>query len=334
MAAPAAAGLADSAPAPAASAHRRITRIDVLLVLMVLIWAANYSVIKHVFAEVPPQPFNALRLTIASAIFLAAIAWTRRRGRQPGRLMSRVFFTPAPVTWRDRWDLLWLGMVGHFVYQFCFVRGVAETSVANAALIIGVTPVVVAIASAMIGRERITASHWAGAAVSLLGIYLVVGRGASFERDTVTGDLMIVISVICWAIYTLGAARLIRRHSALFVTGLTMTIGGLPYAVAMLPQIVRVPWRTVSASAWVSLFVSAIFALCIAYVIWYAAVQKIGPARTSIYSNLIPITAMAIAAIWLHEPMPAARIVGAVAVLSGVLLTRLGAPAAAPRELR
>ena len=62
--------------------------------------------------------------------------------------------------------------------------------------------------------------------------------------------------------------------------------------------------------------------------------QKIGPARTSIYSNLIPITAMAIAAIWLHEPMPAARIVGAVAVLSGVLLTRLGAPAAAPRELR
>ena len=72
------------------------------------------------------------------------------------------------------------------------------------------------------------------------------------------------------------------------------------------------------------MFISAVLALCVAYVIWYAAVQKIGPARTSIYSNLIPITAMMIAAVWLDEPMPAVRIVGALAVLSGVLLTRLG----------
>lgn len=322
MAVTSAAGLADSGKT--AAAHGKVTGIDALLILMVLIWAANYSVIKHVFAEVPPQPFNALRLTIASAIFLAAIAWARRRGRRPGPPLSRVLFTPAPVTWRDRWDLLWLGLVGHFLYQFCFVRGVAETSVSNAALIIGITPVVVAVSSAVIGRERIPPLHWAGAVVSVLGIYFVVGRGASFETDTLTGDLMIVISVACWAIYTLGAGRLIRRHSPLFVTGTTMAIGGLPYAVAMLPQIVRVNWRTVSTSAWASLFVSAIFALCIAYVIWYAAVQKIGPARTAIYSNLIPITAMIIAAIWLHEPMPAVRIAGAVAVLAGVLLTRLG----------
>jgi len=103
-----------------------------------------------------------------------------------------------------------------------------------------------------------------------------------------------------------------------------MAIGGLPYGVVMLPQIAGVPWQTVSTSAWVSLVFSAIFALCVAYVIWYAAVQKIGPARTAIYSNLIPITAMTIAAIWLHEPMSGLRIAGAGAVLAGVLLTRLG----------
>ncbi len=121
-------------------------RIDALLVLMVLIWGVNYSVIKRAFAEIPPQPFNALRIVIASAVFLAAIRWARRRARE-GRASS-VFHTPNPLTTRDRWDLLWLGLVGHCMYQFCFVGGVALTSVSNAALIIGVTPVSVAVVSA------------------------------------------------------------------------------------------------------------------------------------------------------------------------------------------
>ena len=312
------------APGPGAATRRKATGIDALLALMVLIWAANYSVLKHAFAEIPPQPFNALRLTIASGMFLAAIAWVRRRALRPGPPLSLVFFTSEPLTRRDRWDLIWLGLVGHFLYQFCFVRGVAETSVSNAALIIGATPVVVAVCSAALGRERIAPLHWVGAAVSVLGIYLVVGRSTSFEGDTLNGDLMVVISVACWAIYTLGAGRLTRRHSALFVTGMTMAIGGIPYAIAMLPQVVRLDWGTISATAWMSLVASAILALGVAYLIWYAAVQKIGPARTAIYSNLIPITAMFIAAVWLGEPMPAVRIAGACAVVTGVLLTRLG----------
>jgi drug/metabolite transporter (DMT)-like permease len=315
-----AAGRADS---PVAT-HRKVTGIDAVLVLMVFIWAANYSVIKHVFAEVPPHPFNALRLTIASLIFLVVIASVRRRGRRPGRPLSRVFFTDEPLVARDRWDLIWLGLIGHFLYQYCFVRGVAETSVSNTALIIGATPVVIAVWSALLGRERITRVHWAGAAVSIFGIYLVVGRDASFANDTLRGDLIILVSVACWAAYTLGAARLIRRHSALFVTGVTMAIGTVPYVIVSLPEARRVNWQAVSGSAWTSLLLSAVLALCVAYVIWYAAVQKIGPARTAIYSNLIPISAMAIAAIWLHEPISAARIAGAIAVLLGVLLTRLG----------
>jgi len=58
-----------------------MTRIDGLLVLMVLIWGANFSVIKLAFEEVPPQPFNALRLVLSSLVFLAAIQWARRRAR-------------------------------------------------------------------------------------------------------------------------------------------------------------------------------------------------------------------------------------------------------------
>ena len=79
----------------------------------------------------------------------------------------------------------------------------------------------VAIASAALGRERIGRLHWIGAAISMSGIYFVVGHGASFGGATVRGDLLMMVSVGCWAAYTLGASRLIARHSPLYVTGIS-----------------------------------------------------------------------------------------------------------------
>ncbi len=97
-----------------------MSRVDALLVLMVLIWGANFSVIKRSFEEVPPQAFNALRLVIASAVFLLAINIAKRLA-QRGDHISSVFHTKNALTKRDRIDLVWLGLVGHFGYQFFFV---------------------------------------------------------------------------------------------------------------------------------------------------------------------------------------------------------------------
>jgi drug/metabolite transporter (DMT)-like permease len=58
-------------------------------------------------------------------------------------------------------------------------------------------------------------------------------------------------------------------------------------------------------------------------------VQRLGPARTSIYSNAIPIVALVTAAVWLHEPITPTKAIGAAAVLTGLFLTRLGRSAQA-----
>ena len=307
-------------------------KVDALLMLMVLIWGANFSVIKRAFEEIPPQPFNALRLVIASAVFLVAIEGVRRRAKR-GDPLSSVFHTQNPLTSRDRIDLIWLGLVGHLGYQYFFVGGVALSSASNAALIVGCTPAVLAVVSALMGRERISRLHWIGAAISAVGIYLVVGRGASFGGDHLRGDLLVMASVACWVTFTLGAASLIQRHSPLYVTGMTMVYGGVPYVLMALPQIVRVPWADVSGWSLLAMVLSALLALNLAYVIWYMGVQRLGPARTSIYSNGVPVVAMTIAALWLGEPMTWNKVTGAAAVLSGVLLTRLGRRAPQPADL-
>jgi drug/metabolite transporter (DMT)-like permease len=296
-------------------------RFDALLVLMVVIWGVNYSVLKQAFTEIPPQPFNALRLMLASSVFLIAIRVAR--GRRAGALSS-VFYTPNQLTTRDRWDLLWLGLVGHAGYQFFFVGGVAATSVSNGALLIGCTPIVVAVVSALMGRERIAPLHWLGVAISLSGIYMVIGHEASFGGATLRGDLLIMASVGCWTAYTIGASRMIARHSPLYVTGMTMAIGGIPYVALTLSQFVAEDWSDVSAFSWVSLVLSALLALNVAYLIWYTGVQRLGAARTSIYSNLVPIVAMSFAWLWLGEPITQTKLLGALSVMTGVLLTRLG----------
>jgi drug/metabolite transporter (DMT)-like permease len=303
--------------------------IDLLLVLMVLIWGTNYSVIKRAFDEVPPQPFNAVRLAIASTVFLVAIGHSRRRARRGRPPASSVFYTPHDLTPADRWTLLWVGLVGHFVYQWCFVAGVNGTSVSNAALIIGATPALVAVASTLLGRDRITPLHWVGAAISAIGIYIVVGRGAALGGRTLRGDEFVMVSVCCWAAYTLGAAGLMKRHSPLYVTGMTMAIGGLPYAAMLVPEVLRVDWLHVSAYTLIALPLSALLALCVSYLIWYAGVQRIGPARTSIYSNVVPLVAMLVARVWLGEPITPAKFAGAAAIVGGVVLTRLRRPAVA-----
>lgn len=306
-------------------AARSPRSIDALLACLVLIWGTNFSLLKVAFREMPPLPFNALRLVLSVSVFLGAIAATRRITAADRGGLASVFATSTPVTTRDWLELVALGIIGHFFYQIGFVGGVAATSVANAALIIGSTPVVIAILSAVIRGERLGFLHWLGAAISLVGIYFVVGVGSSFSGASWRGDVLVMFSVLCWATYTIGGGRLISRHSPLFVTGVTMAFGAVPYVIWAWPEMRAMDWGRVSAWTWGALVFSGVLALNVSYLIWYVAVRQIGPSRTAIVSNLVPLVAMVVAALWLGEPITAAKTAGAAAVLGGVVLTRLGA---------
>lgn len=308
--------------------------IDLLLLLMAVIWGTNYSIVKSAFQELDPAAFNAARMVIASAAFLGVIALVRVIS--PGAALrphgvDSIFRTATRLTLRDGLELVALGLVGHFLYQYFFIGGLALTTVANSSLMLATTPVLIALIGAASGQERVGRRHWAGAALSLLGVYVVVGRGVDLAGQGLTGDLMMVAAVLCWAVYTLGSRRLISRHSPVAVTGLSMSIGTLVYVPVVWSHVRTVAWSQLSWQTWISIIYSSIFALGVAYTIWYAAVRQIGSARTSVYSNVIPLVAMATAVIFLGEPLRLTNVLGATAVLLGVALTRT-APQTGPAE--
>jgi drug/metabolite transporter (DMT)-like permease len=308
--------------------------IDFLLFLMASFWGANYSIVKNVFGEIDPQAFNAVRMSLASVIFLCVILGVRARasrGRPPTTAAS-VFYTPAKMTARDWWGLVGLAAVGQCAYQYFFMAGLSGTSVANSSLMLGATPVLVALLSALLGIDRVGTLHWVGAALSMSGIYLVVGRGFALGSHSAKGDLMMVVAVFCWAIFTIGARPLMARHSPVAVIGLSMMIGTLMYLPLTWSSVTQARWSAISLSTWAALVYSAVFALCISYTIWYEGIRQIGAARTSIYSNFVPIVAMLSAVFVLHEPLGVRKVLGAALVLAGVALIRIGPRSVVPPQ--
>lgn len=311
-------------------------RIDVLVVLCTLIWGCNYAVVKIALREIPPFGFNALRLGVASLLYLVVLAFARSGPAEGGDrpAAGRLFSSARNIPVRDWLAILGLGATGHFVYQLGFIGGLALTTVANSSLIIGCSPVVVSALTAAVGQERVSRRYWLGTSLSLAGVYLVVGAGSGVSSQSLIGDLVTLGAVCCWAVYVVGSRHLMQRYSPLVVTGYTMTAGTIMFLPFGLPSLIGLDWARVSPGAWAALLSSAIFALFVAYLIWHTSIQRIGNVRTAMYSNLTPVLALVSAVIFLGEHIGTREVAGAAAILGGVAIARVTStgPAVVPAE--
>lgn len=280
---------------------------------MILIWGSNFSIVKVALRDFPELAFNAMRMIVASIVFITAIRLTGPPEGGPSR---------PRLTARDWRELAFLGTIGTFLYQLCFVAGLRRTSVGNSSLIIGISPVVISVMSSLAGHERIKPMRWVGVILALLGLYLVVGRGLDLSGATWRGDALMMASVFFWSLFSVASQPILKRHSPLIVIGLAFSIGGALYVLTLLPWLIGVDWRSVSTFSWMMMLTSALLSLNLSYWIWYTGLKKLGGSRTSVYSYLTPIVAIIVAAIWLSEPISTNQIAGAVAIFSGLLITR------------
>jgi drug/metabolite transporter (DMT)-like permease len=287
--------------------------LDVLLLLMAIIWGSNYSVIKSALADVPPIAFNAVRLSLASTLFLVTIAVRRWRAR--GSLSSRASPNDLP-------RLVALAIIGHTCYQLLFIWGLSETTASDSALIIGCTPVFVALMTAAIGHEKIRPRRWMGVLLSAVGVYLVVGSSGAVTA-MVRGDLIMLAAVFCWSLATIVSKPLLEDWPAFEVTGYSMALGTLLFVPFALPELHRVRAASVPGHVWLALVLSALLALYVAYAIWFVSVQKLGSTRTAVYSNMVPVTGLVVAAFGFGEYISVTKGLGAAIVVMGVGLTRL-----------
>jgi drug/metabolite transporter (DMT)-like permease len=281
---------------------------DLTMFLVVLIWGANFAVIKTALTQIAPLPFTAIRFLVGTILLLLLLQW--REGDWS--------FPPGSF-----WKLVWLGLIGNTLYQVLFANGLARSTSANSSLILTTTPVMVALAGGIIGLERITRYTVAGLMLASSGIALVMlTRGADISSETITGDLMTLASVACWTVYVLGLRSLGGNLSSLRATTLTMVTGTPALLLMGLPGLLQTDWGHVS---WTSLFgvlYSAAFAIVVCYLLYNRNVILIGGVRTAIYGCAIPVIAAIIAWPVLGERPTLLQGLGAILIVAGVLITR------------
>ncbi|MBI1745562.1 MAG: EamA family transporter [Acidobacteria bacterium] len=293
----------------AATGRRRLGVIDLLLVLMSVIWGINFTVIKTALVDFSPLSFTAMRFLIASLVLLAV---TRLLGRRPS------------IRRGDLGPLMFLGVVGHLVYQVAFIEGLARTRAGNAALILATTPVFIALLSAAIGHDRLNGKAILGVSLSFVGMTIIVtsnGQNVGIG-GTLFGNLLLFGSTVCWAFYTVGLKRFIVRYGPLATMRVAILSGTGPLWLVSIPSLRQQSWSSIRPEAWAGLLFSALGAIVVSFFIWNYAIKRIGSTRTAAFSNLTPIFALVVAWLVLHERPSVGQLIGAAVILLGIYLTR------------
>ena len=271
-----------------------------------LIWGVNFSMMKYVLRFMPPMGLTAIRFLSASVILWLVARWLEPEAR---------------LTRRTLLVLLGLGVVGNTFYQMGFINGLARTTAGNSALLIASTPLMTVLLGAALGLERITRPVGLAILIGTAGIVLVVlghGDRIGFSTETIAGDSLTMVSVVCWSIFTHGVRRVGGAATPLQVATYT-TIGGTPLLVlAGLIDLRSQNWSAVPPGAWGAIAYSALLSIVVCYVIWNRSVSEIGANRTALWGITTPLFALGAAALMLGERPSPGQLVGAVFILASV----------------
>lgn len=296
---------------PVSPRRKQVLLTDAMLVAMALIWAVNYSVLKFGTRFVPPLDYNGVRIP-AAALLQFGIA--RAMGLKS-------------IAREDAIRLIVLGMLGNGIYQVFFILGQARSRVATTVLMLASGPALAAILGRMRGTERLSQRSWSGIGLQLVGVSCVVfgSVGVTGGSDSLLGSALVFASSVSWALFSVLVQPLTTRVPGLQVGAYTMLGGGLVSLVVAVPTLGSVPWGALSPGVYGAIVYSTVGAMVIAYLFWYQGVKTLGPTHTSMYSNMQPLLAMAVAWISLGEMPSRWQVAGASFIMTGLLIARSSA---------
>lgn len=283
---------------------------DMLLILIAIIWALNFSVVKVSLEEIDALSFNALRYVLAAGLLAFT---TKKRGY------------PLRVERQDVWPLIGIAMVGNVLYQLFFIIGVDYTYSANAAVMLGTIPVWVAVLSHLFTEEKLTKYKTLGIGLAFVGIlFIVTGskQGISLASKTFLGDLIILGAAISWGVYTILAKKFLKKYPSTQFTGVMSIIGMVCLLLIGLPNLVSVEWAKVSLVGWMGVIYSGLLSIGLAYLIWNNSVSNIGAVRTAAYQNLVPVLGLVFGVVLLQEALTLQQYSGSAMVIAGIIFSR------------
>ena len=274
--------------------------------MVALIWAGTF-IATRIAAQVFGPFTGASFRYIVALIFMIPLALIN--DRKSFHITRKQFF-----------QVVLLGLTGIFGYSFFFFKGLKLVPASHGALLVALNPVFVMILTSVRLKEKISLIRVVGTFLSIIGVVVVISRGdiTNLISGFQWGDAFMLGCPIMWSLYTVFAGNALKQIKPLqAATWATLT--GLLMLLLFVPS-ESFP-VTVKPGIWLAVSYLGLFGTVIGFVWYYEGIKKIGPLRTAVFNNLIPVFALILSVFVLHEELELHTIIGSLFVISGVLLT-------------
>jgi drug/metabolite transporter (DMT)-like permease len=293
---------------------RRRLPADVLLLATVLFWSFNFTVVKYALTHGwEPLSYASVRFALGALLFSAVTL-----GREGSLRVER---RHVPL-------MLCAAALGTWLNQLTFTYSVRLTTAATVALMFGTLPIFVALFAQALGVERLRFRHWAATAVSFSGVALVALGSSGGIAGDLGGILLGLGATATWAAYSVAIGPLMQRYSPYRISAFMLLVGSVPLLVSSAAQLAAQDWAALGGLAWAAFVYSLFFSLVFTNVMWFEAIDRVGPARASLYANLNPFLGAFFALVVLSEEMGPLQFAGGFVIGAGILLARLARPPA------
>jgi drug/metabolite transporter (DMT)-like permease len=289
-----------------------VARADLMLFVTVCLWGLNFTVTKYVLTHgFKPLAYSSLRYGGAALLF-SSLTYRMER-----RLSVRRSDLPL---------LLLAAGVGIWLNQLTYMYAVKLTTATTVALILGATPIFAALIARAFGLERLSRIFWAASLVSFAGVALVaVGSEGGLSSDA-AGDLLAVATAATWAAYSVMVAPLMRSYSPYQISAFVLVAGWIPLALTGVGQLRSQDWAALGWLDWVCFGYALLGPLVLTNILWFTAIDRVGPSRATLFANLQPFIAAIFALAILSEPITPLQILGGAGIGAGIVLSRVRRP--------
>jgi drug/metabolite transporter (DMT)-like permease len=280
-----------------------------LLVTMAL-WGGTFIAGRLVVQEMGPFAAAFCRFAIATVALL---------------LLTRTLEGPLPRPPRSLGlPLVLLGLTGIFAYNVFFFSGLKTVAAGRAALIIALNPVAIALGAALAFRDPLSRTQLLGIGLSLLGATVVIGDGnpvGLLRGEMGLGELFMLGCVVSWMGYSLLGKAVMQTLSPFVATTYACGIGALLLLGPAMADGLVGAIATASPTTWGGLLYLGILGSAVGFSWYYDGLKTLGPARAGVFINLVPVFAIALAALIFQETPTPSLVLGGALVIAGVMLT-------------
>ncbi len=285
----------------------------VLLSLTSLFWAINIVLGRFIAGTIPPVALAQIRWLGAAVIVLPLAANRLRQDWTTIRSHLGI--------------MLLLSFTGITVYNTLAYHGLEFTTAINALLMQSSAPLMIALWSLVLFRDRLTLGQFIGILMSLCGVVVIIAHGdlgALLHLTLNPGDVWMLVAMVSYALY---AALLRKRPAIHFLSFLafTITAGAIMLMPATIAEFVAGRRIDPTPAAFAVLVYVVIFPSVLAYICFNRGVELIGANRAGPFFHLIPVFGSAVAIVFLGERPALFHGVGYALIVVGIIVAQKGA---------